>query len=367
MPDAGEKSPTNIGTAGVGVFKSLLNSLFQFKKINVGSSRLTILDDTGNNEVDLDLATTLAGMTFTTPTINGQIDAQVAKTGNYTLTATDKIIRADASGGAFTLTLPAASGIAGTTYVIIRTDIGSSTNLLTIDANASETIDGLLTWKLLPGEKISIMSDGTNWITLYRDGPSMHGYYFDKGSTDNRRYPAGMSAGSRTGVTSTTSPVTGTLWALPFFVGKVTKFDLISFDVTTLIAAKNARCGIYFDKGNMYPGALIFDTGSVSVATTGLKDTTITASLQTFQPGLYWLAWETDSTATLQIRTIASQVDSVLSPLGLSNSWGTAIGYGYSVAHTYGALPDPYTAGATILTTAPAATNPVPLITLRAI
>ena len=114
----------------------------------------------------------------------------------------------------------------------------------------------------------------------------------------------------------------------------------------------------------MYPGALIFDTGSISTGSTGLKNTTITAGLQTMQPGLYWLAWETDANA-IQIRGMSSTNAIIAAMFGLSTGWGTAQGYGYSVAHTYGALPDPYTAAATILTTAPANSNPVPLIALR--
>lgn len=51
---------SNVGTAGVGVFKgkSLLD--LQFKKLNAGSSKITITDDTGNDEVDIDLGTVAA-------------------------------------------------------------------------------------------------------------------------------------------------------------------------------------------------------------------------------------------------------------------------------------------------------------------
>lgn len=48
---------SNVGTGGVGVFKQKSTYDFEFKKINAGSSKITITDDTGNSEVDIDLGT----------------------------------------------------------------------------------------------------------------------------------------------------------------------------------------------------------------------------------------------------------------------------------------------------------------------
>ncbi|MDH7487521.1 MAG: hypothetical protein QHJ81_14755 [Anaerolineae bacterium] len=46
---------SNVGTAGVGVFKQKSGVDLQFKKINAGSSKVTITDDTANSEVDIDI------------------------------------------------------------------------------------------------------------------------------------------------------------------------------------------------------------------------------------------------------------------------------------------------------------------------
>lgn len=46
---------SNVGTAGVGVFKQKSGVDLEFKKINAGSSKVTITDDTGNDEVDIDV------------------------------------------------------------------------------------------------------------------------------------------------------------------------------------------------------------------------------------------------------------------------------------------------------------------------
>ena len=47
---------SNVGTAGVGVFKQKAGVDLEFKNINAGSSKITITDDTGNNEVDIDVS-----------------------------------------------------------------------------------------------------------------------------------------------------------------------------------------------------------------------------------------------------------------------------------------------------------------------
>lgn len=46
---------SNVGTAGVGVFKQKTGVDLELKKINAGSSKVTITDDVGNSEVDVDV------------------------------------------------------------------------------------------------------------------------------------------------------------------------------------------------------------------------------------------------------------------------------------------------------------------------
>ena len=48
---------SNIGTAGVGIFDGKVGEDLQFKKLNAGSAKITITDDTSNNEVDIDFGT----------------------------------------------------------------------------------------------------------------------------------------------------------------------------------------------------------------------------------------------------------------------------------------------------------------------
>jgi len=86
----------------------------------------------------------------------------VTKTGNYTATAADYTIICDATSGAITITLPAASGATRRIYNIKKVD--ASGNTVTVDANASETIDGATT-NVLSAQysSVSIQCDGSNW------------------------------------------------------------------------------------------------------------------------------------------------------------------------------------------------------------
>ncbi len=95
----------------------------------------------------------------------GDIVAVTTKTAAYTALDTDHVILCDASTGAFTITLPAAAGRTGRMYYIKKID--SSANAVTIDGNASETIDGGLTAVLtVQFESVTIVCDGSNWHIL---------------------------------------------------------------------------------------------------------------------------------------------------------------------------------------------------------
>jgi len=88
-----------------------------------------------------------------------------SKTEAYTLTGSDDTVLADASGGAFTLTLPSASTVTGRVYHIKKTD--SSGNAVTIDGNGAETIDGETSLDIsFQYVSVTIVSDGSNWYII---------------------------------------------------------------------------------------------------------------------------------------------------------------------------------------------------------
>ena len=101
------------------------------------------------------------GGTLVSPTINGLIIPVVSKSSTYTATTSDSVILCAASS-AWTLTLYAASGNSGRQLIIKKTD--SSANAVTVDGNASETIDGGTTAAITTQfESITIVCDGSNW------------------------------------------------------------------------------------------------------------------------------------------------------------------------------------------------------------
>lgn len=98
---------------------------------------------------------------------DGFATATAAKTADYTATLDDGTIEVDASGAARTITLFAASGNAGKILVIKKTD--SSANAVTVDGNASETIDGATTVSLASQYSTAILqvnAAGTGWNKL---------------------------------------------------------------------------------------------------------------------------------------------------------------------------------------------------------
>jgi len=88
-----------------------------------------------------------------------------SKSADYTAVATDSTLLVDATAAARTITLPAASGATGRIYVVKKTDAGG--NSVTVDANASGTIDGATTYVLATQYKfVAIQCDGSNWHVI---------------------------------------------------------------------------------------------------------------------------------------------------------------------------------------------------------
>jgi hypothetical protein len=108
------------------------------------------------------------GIGTTTPTSRletaASLGAAIASTStDITLDETYYTVLVDASGAARTITLPAAAGCTRRIYVIKKTD--SSGNSVTIDGNASETIDGATTSTLAAQWNTKVIqSNGTSWF-----------------------------------------------------------------------------------------------------------------------------------------------------------------------------------------------------------
>lgn len=297
---------------------------------NTGTVTLFTTTDTVVGRATTD---TLTNKTLTNPTINGETRASVSKTGAYTLTSSDRHIRADASGGGFTIDLPTASGITGKIYKIKKID--STNNIVIIDASTTETIEGMLTWELRnPFDFVEVISDGTNWNVVDYTEPSIH-VFRRKGTTENRWYIGGMVAG---GTMSTGAVVADNVYASPFMVGAPITLNDMGVNVVTGAALTNVRIGIYKDKNN-YPADLVVEAGEVATATSSTFASVALGTPQKLQPGLYWFTIAVSGGPTLRYITTGQFVPL----LGLNNTAGTtAPNTGWTHAFTYATLPSTF-------------------------
>ncbi|MCX5335490.1 hypothetical protein [Streptomyces sp. NBC_00140] len=112
---------------------------------------------------------TPGGLTHDNPTGIVSTDGQAASdvrtvTGTLTARPIDRVLKADASGGAVTVNLPSASPNL-VTYTIIKAD--ATGNTVTIDPAGGETINGSATRVLsAQWETVALRSDGTNWLAI---------------------------------------------------------------------------------------------------------------------------------------------------------------------------------------------------------
>lgn len=88
----------------------------------------------------------------------------VTKTTTATLTTSEGVIQLDASGGAFTVTVPAASGRSGKIFYLIKISTGN--NIVSIVPTGADTLAGETLQKIyFYQENMLLVSDGvSNWI-----------------------------------------------------------------------------------------------------------------------------------------------------------------------------------------------------------
>jgi hypothetical protein len=93
-----------------------------------------------------------------------RVNCRSISTGT-TPTATDCVLLCDATGAAFSVTLPAASGASKRVLMIKKVDV--SANAVTIDPDGAELIDGAATASVsTQWESKTLISNGTAWFII---------------------------------------------------------------------------------------------------------------------------------------------------------------------------------------------------------
>jgi hypothetical protein len=146
----------------------------------------------------------------------------------------------------------------------------------------------------------------------------------------------------------------GTLRLRPCVIDKSVTVDRIAVQVATAGANNDLRLGIYVADSTGLPSTLRLDAGTVSAATTGVKEITIS---ETLAAGVYWLAVVAQNTGGCQIagyNTVAPILPATINATFGGNNTYLSL----SKLNVTGALPNPL--GALDLTG-----NVGPLIQLR--
>lgn len=163
-----------------------------------------------------------------------------------------------------------------------------------------------------------------------------------RGTTEDRWYPAGCV--NATLLTAFAIPALDTLRVVPFVPSRDCTLEGLAVNVTNSAINGEMRVGVYADDGNLYPAARLYGSAALLTTTTGVKS--VTGLTQALTGGtLYWIA-TVYGVALPSMRGAA--VDNLCPILGSqTNLLPTGLAVGWTVAFTYAALPDPFTASAT--------------------
>ena len=152
--------------------------------------------------------------------------------------------------------------------------------------------------------------------------------------------------------TSVKTLVADHLYATPYMAARSLTVDRIAVEIKTAAVDKSARLGIYRNGTNMYPGALVLDCGTINCGTTGVKEIVIDQQLS---KGLYWLVIVSDGAPQIEQALVVSKF------LGIIGNNYSSYYVGWDVSQAYGALPDPFTIGGSLVQNV----TRVPYIVLR--
>lgn len=139
----------------------------------------------------------------------------------------------------------------------------------------------------------------------------------------------------RTGAVTPIALTQNVVYMTPIHIAERTAFTKIGCNVTTAVAASNIHIGLYYVTGGQLSTRII-DTGDISSATTGVKETTITSTV--LEAGTYM--------AVIQCSGVGVSVNGVTLP-ALLDMFGVSTNTGvdctpYYNPGAYAAFPSPF-------------------------
>ena len=229
-----------------------------------------------------------------------------AQTASYSVVAGDfsscKLITMS-STAATTVTLLGVAPAAGRCIQVQNINTGAVTiarNGLNIDGSAQNIILGAYNGTF-------VISDGSNYFT-------QHGLPIGCLSSCSwfPMFNAPVTGGVAQGVSNANNPI-----LFRTRIEQVETATKITFNVATLAAASHGDLGLY---GNCTTTcSKLWDTGSFSVASTGVQTVTITAV--TIPPGTYYVGFCSDS-STDQVSAVSVSSNFIANATAPANTWG---------------------------------------------
>jgi hypothetical protein len=195
---------TNIGTAGVGVYKQKTGMQFEMKKIN-GTSGVTVTDNTTDNQVDL--AVDASGILL--QNLGGTLTVAKGGTGATTLTG---ILKGNGTSAFTAVTAPTGT-ILGTTDTQVVTNKTYNTTDNTLTATSQATGDLL-------------KNNGTKFVRMAR-GLAGQVLKVNAGGTDVE-WGTDLTGGAGSGNTTTLSKNTTSVTV----VSNAAEADLLNYSIT---------------------------------------------------------------------------------------------------------------------------------------
>jgi hypothetical protein len=269
---------------------------------------------------------TVAALTITSASV---VDLAVTGTTSFdgAQGTAGQVLTSAGAGATPTWTTPSGGGGSGT-VTSITAGSGLSGGTITTSGTIALDINSLASTTVVANDLVPVydVSASANADCLASDiaglGVGSIGY-----KNNNYYFPYQTNSGGDVSRLTTTR-----IYYVAFFVRKKTTFTRIGIEISTA-AGTSARLGIY-NAANGVPTSLLLDCGTISAATTGEKEATISQSLNT---GFYFLALVCDANPII---AIVSTTDTVTGyPIGQSGRYTT--NFAFIAANGSITLPNP--------------------------